>query len=259
MYPFIPTLAGCALAVAAMAASAQTATPPGADKTPKTRALEAGAKLLQGSGPIPGFDIYLVGFHPMRDMPENQIEAHHYCHQQNEDFAQCVLFDGNGRNANLHGVEYIISEKLFATLPEGERKYWHPHNGEILSGQLIAPGLPAAAEKSLMRTKMNSYGKTWHIWNTGHHGEHNDPLPFGEPMLAWSFNRDGEARAALVEQRDRRMDVSTERIRSQRDDLRALARPQAGVDAMQGQFARPTREIPAVVDSDRAPAPAPAR
>ena len=251
----VATLVRCILlggSLAALACQAQTVPPPGADKSAKTRALEAGANILQGSGPVPGFDIYLVGFHPMRDMPENQIEAHHYCHQQNEDFAQCMLFDGNSRNANLHGVEYIISEKLFATLPEGERQYWHPHNGEILSGQLVAPGLPAAAEKSLMRSKMNSYGKTWHLWNTGHHGGHNDALPFGEPMLAWSFNRDGEAKPGLVEQRDQRLERSTARTRTEREDLRALARPQSGVDAMRGQFTRPTTDIPGVVDSSRA-------
>ncbi|KQQ32360.1 outer membrane or secreted lipoprotein [Duganella sp. Leaf126] len=255
MQSIAATLARCAFVAGSLAAAlcaAQTVTPPGADKSAKTRALEAGAKILQGSGPVPGFDIYLVGFHPMRDMPGNQIEAHHYCHQQNEDFAQCMLFDGNSRNANLHGVEYIISEKLFATLPAAERRYWHPHNGEILSGQLVAPGLPAAAEKSLMRSKMNSYGKTWHLWNTGHHGQPNDALPFGEPMLAWSFNRDGEAAPGLVEQRDRRLDLDPARLRSQRADLRALARPQAGVDAMQGQFGRPTSEIPGVVDSGSA-------
>lgn len=249
MHQLITRLTGCALAASVLNCQAQPTAPPGADKSAHTRALELGAKVLQGNGPLPGFHIYLVGFHPMRDMPENQIEAHHYCQQQNEDFAQCVLFDGSSRSANLHGVEYIISEKLFATLPAAERKYWHPHNGEILSGQLIAPGLPAAAEKSLMRSKMNSYGKTWHIWNTGHHGEHNDTLSFGEPMLAWSFNRDGEARPGLVEQRDRRLDMDTSHIRSERKELRELARPQTGVDAMQGQFARPTSGIPGAVDS----------
>ncbi len=58
----------------------------------------------------------------------------------NEDFAQCVLFDGNTAEANLHGLEYIISEKVYDTLPPVEQSYWHPHNYEILSGQLVAPG-----------------------------------------------------------------------------------------------------------------------
>ncbi|HWL28584.1 MAG TPA: DUF1264 domain-containing protein, partial [Burkholderiaceae bacterium] len=128
--------------------------PPGAEKSGTTRVLELGAKVLQGNSPLGPFDVYLVGFHPMKDHPEQQTEAHHYCSQVNEDFAQCVLFDGNSRDANLNGIEYIISEKAFDSLPQEERQYWHPHNGEILSGQLVAPGIPEVAEKTLMKQKM---------------------------------------------------------------------------------------------------------
>ncbi|HEY1043316.1 MAG TPA: OBAP family protein [Telluria sp.] len=221
--------------------------PPGAEKSAKTRALEAGAKLLQRNSPATAFDVYLVGFHPMKEHPEQQMEAHHFCHQKNEDFAQCVLFDGNTKNANMHGVEYIISEKLFNSLPPGERKFWHPHNGEILSGQLMAPGIPKVAEKALMKSKMNSYGKTWHVWNTGVRGQPADVLPLGEPMLAWSFNRDGEAAPGLVEERDRKMGLDSARSRQDRSELRSLARPQSGVDDLKGKFARPTTDIPGVV------------
>lgn len=224
------------------------AQPPGASKTAKTRTLEIGAKLLQRNSPVAKMDIYLNGFHPMKDRPDHQMEAHHFCHQMNQDFAQCALFDGNGPNANLNGIEYIISEKLFNTLPDAEKKYWHPHNSEILSGQLIAPGIPQAAEKALMKDKMNSYGKTWHVWNTGMFGITADNLPLGEPMLAWSFNRDGEAAPGLVAQRDKRMGVSSTDKRRDRADLRSLARPQAGVDDLKAAFPRPTRDVPGVVD-----------
>ena len=223
-------------------------TPSGDAKSAKTRTLEAGARLLQGNAPLHGFDVYLVGFHPMKERPEMQMEAHHYCHQVNEDFAQCVLFDGNTDKANMNGVEYIISEKLFSTLPEEERKYWHPHNGEILSGQLVAPGIPQAAEKSLMKTKMNSYGKTWHVWSTGMAGHAGDKLPMGDPMLAWSFSRDGEALPGMVEKRDKTMGIDSERIRRDRAELQTLAKPQSGVDDLKGKFGRPTRDIPGVVD-----------
>jgi hypothetical protein len=236
----------------AQEASPPRATPPGGEKSAKTGTLEVGAKALQGNAPIKGYDIYLAGFHPMKDHPEQQMEAHHYCHQMNEDFAQCILFDGNTRNANMNGVEYIISEKLFDSLPEEEKKYWHPHNGEILSGQLVAPGIPAVVEKSLMKTKMNSYGKTWHFWNTGHQGSPADKLPFGDPMLAWSFSRDGEILPGLVEQRDKRMGIDSARIRKDRADLQPLAKPQSGVDALKGKFNRQTQDIPGVVDKKSA-------
>lgn len=237
-------------------AVAQTPKPPGEDKTAKTRVLETGAKALQRNAPLAPMDVYLVGFHPMKDHPGQQMEAHHYCHQVNQDFAQCTLFDGNGKHANLTGVEYIISEKLFETLPQGERRYWHPHNGEILSGQLVAPGIPAVAEKALMKDKVNSYGKTWHLWNTGAMGQPGDTLPLGEPMLAWSFNRDGEARPGLVEQRDKKMGVDSRETRRQRADLQPLARPQSGVDDLKAAFPQAT-PIPGVVDK-KAGAQAPA-
>lgn len=220
---------------------------PGEQKTPKTAVLEAGAKILQSSTPLKPFDIYIVGFHPMKERPEQQTEAHHYCHQMNEDFAQCTLFDGNGAKARLNGIEYIISAKLFDALPPQERAFWHPHNGEILSGQLIAPGIPAPAEKALMRQKMNSYGKTWHVWNTGHEGMVGDQLPVGPPVLAWSFSRDGEAIPAMIERRDKRLGVSTAETRRQRADLQKLAQPQSGVDDLKGKFARPTKDIPGVI------------
>src|SRR5690554_13587 len=224
-----------------------TDAPPGEEKTAKTKVLETKAKALQANAPLAPFDIYLVGFHPMKEKPQQQMIAHHYCHQVNEDFAQCLLFDGNKDTAKLNSIEYIVSEKLFASLPEQERSYWHPHNGEILSGQLVAPGIPDAAEESLMRSKMNSYGKTWHVWNTGHPGHEADSLPLGPAMLAWSFSRDGEILPELVEHRDKQLDVSTEATRERRQALRELAQPQHGVDALKGKFDRPTREIPGVV------------
>ena len=238
-------IAAVALVLSAGAAAQQPVVP-GAPKSPSTIALETGARILQSNTPLRPFDVYLVGFHPMKAHPAMQMEAHHYCHQVNEDFAQCTLFDTNTSNARLNGIEYIISARLFNTLPAAERAFWHPHNGEILSGQLVAPGIPAVAEQALMRSKMNSYGKTWHVWNTGHEGMAPDQLPLGPAQLAWSFNRDGEALPSLVEKRDRRLGVSTAAIRARRAELQALAAPQAGVDDLKGRFGRPTRDIPGV-------------
>jgi hypothetical protein len=228
--------------------------PPGAAETAETRMLEAGAAVLQTHAPLGPMNVYLVGFHPMKDAPENQVEAHHFCTQVNEDFAQCALFDGNERASNLNGIEYIISERLFERLPESERPFWHPHNYEILSGQLAAPGIPGQLERRLMQGKMNSYGKTWHVWNTGSFDQPGDELPLGEPMLAWSFNRDGEARPGLVEQRDERMGVDSAAKRRERQELVSLASPQSGVDDLAGAFPRDTQELAGVVDERTATA-----
>lgn len=232
---FCALSAACAVIVGC-SDSAADITPSGKEETAKTQLLEAGAALLQTSAPLGPMNVYLVGFHPLKDKPTHQMEAHHFCNQVNEDFAQCVLFDGNTAEANLNGIEYIISERLFASLPEQERAFWHPHNYEILSGQLAAPNLPDVAEMELMKSKMNSYGKTWHVWNTGAAGHAGDKLPLGVARLAWSFNHDGEAQPGLVEQRDRRLDLDSVQTRRERAALAGLAHPQSGVDALRDEF-----------------------
>lgn len=212
--------------------------PAGHPKSIKARLLELGADLMQDVAPMKQFDIYVAGLHCARHRPERQMSAHHYCRQVNQDFLQCVLFDGNTKEANLIGVEYIISERLFEQLPEEEKAYWHPHNYEILSGQLVAPGLPDVAEKAMLEMLMNSYGKTWHTWHTGGTGEHagGDDLPLGEAMLMWSFNRDGEADPGLRQALQQELGYSEEQKRRHRADLAERAHPQRGVDTLKEAF-----------------------
>ena len=219
--------------------------PAGEPKMIRQAILETGSEMLQDFTPVKQFDIYVCGFHPARDDPSMQMEAHHYCKQVNQDFLQCVLFDGNTAEANLVGIEYIISEKLFAGLPEEERRYWHPHNFEILSGTLVAPGLPEVAEHAMLKLLMNSYGKTWHTWHTGRHDQPDSghPLPFGDPMLMWSFNRFGEADEAMKQDRDLNMQLDPEKKRKQRSDLVEHAHPQCGVDLLNDAFPS-AREAP---------------
>ena len=223
--------------------------PHGKDKTASTHILESGAKMLQSNAPVAKMDVYMVGFHPMKEHPSHQMEAHHFCKEVNEEFSQCALFDGNSKEANLNGIEYIISEKLFNDLPEEEKKFWHPHNFEILSGQLIAPGLPDTAEKAFLKKKMNSYGKTWHVWNTGHYGmDDATKMPTGEPKLAWSFNHDGEAHPGLVKETEKKFDVNMDEKRKDRKELTKLARPQQGVDSLETEFAGNTTPLEGVKD-----------
>lgn len=249
----LPTLTLPAL-IAALATTAckggdiEPATrPAGSEETTKTAALEVGAKVLQDPEPTQTLDIYLVGFHPMKDDPHHQMEAHHYCRQVNEEFAQCALYDANTADANLNGIEYIISERLFDALPEEEKQYWHPHNFEILSGALIAPGLPDAAEEALMKGKMNSYGKTWHTWSSRPFGGTGDRLPLGKAMLAWSFNAHGEALPGLIKRRDNAMHIESAEIGRERAALQSLAKPQRGVHALGAAF--PTRRVPPYVQA----------
>src|SRR3954466_2166602 len=118
---------------------------PGADKSAKSKTLEAGADLLQDKGPLKKINVYLDGFHFYNGNMNAQMEAHHYVSEINEDMYQAIMYDGNGADAKIMGVEYIISARLFKTLPTEEKRLWHSHHHEVKSGTLIAPGIPEVA------------------------------------------------------------------------------------------------------------------
>ncbi|MBC3784132.1 OBAP family protein [Spirosoma utsteinense] len=188
---------------------------PGSEKTTKTTVLEAGATALQDKTPVDRLEIYLNGFHFYNGQINGQMEAHHYCTKLNEDLTQCVIYDGNGNDAKIMGVEYIVSEKLFKTLPPDEKKLWHSHAYEVKSGELIAPGLPIAAEHELMETIVSTYGKTWHTWHT----DQDLTLPLGNPALMMGFTKDGQLKPDKLADRDKRFNVSTAEKRKNRSDI----------------------------------------
>lgn len=207
-------LAGCAGGGQRPLAPSQVDVP-GEQATVEQRAVGAGGAALQDMPPVERFDAYLCGFHFASGDPSQQVEAHHYVQRINEDFLQSVIYDGNDRAAKLVGVEYLISERLFRTLPPEEQRLWHSHGYEVASGTLIAPGLPQATEHALMKDLAETYGKTWSFWQV----ERGDTLPLGAPRLMMSFTATGQLDPQRLADRDRRFGTSSEVTREERAEL----------------------------------------
>ncbi|MBI4692905.1 MAG: OBAP family protein [Gammaproteobacteria bacterium] len=201
---------------------------PGRRAGMETKVLGAGASLLQDKPPIEALNSYLDGFHFRNGDQQFQVEAHHYCATLGEEITQCVIYDGNVKDAKLIGVEYVISARLFATLPEIEKPLWHSHVYEVKSGQLVAPGIPALAEHALMKKMVTTYGKTWHTWHTDRQQE----LPLGVPQLMMGFTADGQLDPHRLAERDNRFGISTDETRRRRGDIETPAIA-PGADAWQ--------------------------
>ena len=199
---------------------------PGQEKSAKTKVLETGAAVLQDKTPLKKLNMYLDGFHFYNGNIKGQMEAHHYCTKINEDLTQCVMYDGNGENAKIMGVEYIVSEKLFRTLPMAERELWHSHAYEVKSGELIAPGIPDVAEHELMEQIVSTYGKVIHTWHTDRDLE----LPMGIPQIMMGFTKDGQLDPKLLADRDARFKVKATEKRQQRADI-PMPKPVPGANA----------------------------
>jgi len=219
--------------------SASNVTSPGTEADAKTKVLEAGAAALQNKPPIDAINAYLDGFHFYNGNPKGQMEAHHYCTILNDELIQCVIYDGNVKDAKLMGVEYIVSKRLFTSLPDNEKPLWHSHVHEVKSGMLIAPGIPEVAEHELMEKLVDTYGKTFHTWHTDLQKE----LPIGVPQVMMGFTADGQVDPAMAAARDKRFDVSSEAKKANRADI-ASPSIAVGADAWQTgntvQLADPT-------------------
>jgi hypothetical protein len=174
------------------------------------------AKRASPPSPMAGPHAHFCGIHVAKNNPRFQLIAQHYCtahagHDHGDGLFQCLLFDSTEANAKLLGVEYIISNEQYKTLPEEEKRYWHPHTYEVLAGGLIAPEMSADEEMKFMRQILTTWGKTWHTWP-----DPATPIPIGEPLLMWALSGDGQVNEEVVRQRDRRFKVSISEIRQGR-------------------------------------------
>jgi hypothetical protein len=144
------------MAASGPAPVARAVTLPGEPTQTSTLALEKGAAALQSFKPVNRMHAHLCAFHFYAYDMGRQVEAHHYCTHYNEEMRQCAIFDTPEADARLIGIEYIVSERLFKTLPDEEKKFWHSHDYEVTGGILFLPGVPKVAERAaLSEVKLN--------------------------------------------------------------------------------------------------------
>jgi hypothetical protein len=121
-----------------------------------------------------------AGVHLQKDKPTNAQVAYHYCKPLNDDLNQCLLYDGTGPDARLIGVEYLVSDAVYRTMPEEERGYWHDHKYEV-DAKLIRSLTQSGTEESATLAKVRTlWGKVYHTWTSG------KTYPEGPPKLFWS-------------------------------------------------------------------------
>ena len=149
--------------------------------------------------PTSALHAHVCGIHFYSGDIKRQIIAEHYCSHWTDEILQCVIYESNKPGARLIGIEYIVSAKIFESLPAEEKKLWHSHNYEVKSGVLTAPEMADSAEKDLVKVLIGTYGKTWHTWQV----DRGDKVPMGIPQLMMAFTADGQAKANIVAERDK--------------------------------------------------------
>ncbi|MDR3633531.1 MAG: DUF1264 domain-containing protein [Isosphaeraceae bacterium] len=121
-----------------------------------------------------------AGVHLQKDRPSNVQVAYHYCKPLNDDVSQCLLYDGTGPDARLIGVEYLVSDEVFRTMPAEEQAYWHDHEYEVDAGLIRSLTQRGAEEKQTLAKVRTLHGKIFHTWVAG------KTYPEGPAKLFWA-------------------------------------------------------------------------
>eukprot|EP00897_Mesotaenium_endlicherianum_P004813 jgi/Mesen1/435/ME001000S10636 len=222
---------------------------PGESTKTTTSLLETGAKALQSLKPINNFSQHVCTWAIYSQDMKRKIETHHHASRLNEDVLQCAVFDSDQSDARLIGVEYIVSDRLFATLPEDEKKLWHSHFYETNTGLWVTPGVPETVQQQELDKTAKTYGKFWLTWQA----DRGDKLPMGPPALMMSPQEppEGQIPAGMIHERDLKYGISTSDKKNERAS--AITGPQGGLDPLADHWvktgkgwATELKEVPAV-------------
>ncbi|GER28459.1 hypothetical protein STAS_04265 [Striga asiatica] len=191
--------------------------PPGQPMSMEQKMLDKGAQMLQSLKPIKQMNQHICTFALYSHDMGRQIEAHHYAARLNQDVLQCAVYDSDDSTGRLIGVEYIVSDKIFETLPADEQKLWHSHAYEIKSGLLVNPRVPEVAVRPELENLAKTYGKFWCTWQT----DRGDVLPVGPPALMMSPQAayPGTVSPELVKKRDEKYNLSSETMKASRVEI----------------------------------------
>ncbi|KAG8365579.1 hypothetical protein BUALT_Bualt18G0120100 [Buddleja alternifolia] len=134
--------------------------PPGKPMTVAQHIIDKGAQMMQSLKPIKKMSQHVCTFAAYSHDMARQIETHHYVSRLNQDFLQCAVYDSDDSTARLIGVEYIVSERIFETLPPEEQKLWHSHGDRLPLGVpalMMSPQGAHMVKPDLIQTRDEKY------------------------------------------------------------------------------------------------------
>ncbi|XP_062180553.1 oil body-associated protein 2B-like [Phragmites australis] len=181
--------------------------PPGRPTAVSSQVLDMGAQLVQALKPVRQMKQHACSFaldaHDLR----RQLEVHHLVSRLNQDVLQCAVYDSDEPSARLIGVEYIVSDTIFESLPPEEKRLWHSHAYEVKAGLRTDVGVREALQSSETARLSKTYGKFWCTWQV----DRGDQLPLSAPALMVSpqATEPGRVCAELVRGRDERYRVDS--------------------------------------------------
>jgi hypothetical protein len=142
--------------------------------TTNATSSEAAAK------PVDGYNLpqgHLNAVRHVFDDPSLRVE--HFCKPNDKIMMVCQLYDANSANATLIGIEYIITQQQYDSLPDREKPYWHAHREEFRPDRAdpMMPELSPEQAQAEMAKMLPTWGKVIITWIPG------DDVPSFPPQV----------------------------------------------------------------------------
>lgn len=131
--------------------------------------------LIAKETPQQGFNLHLDAKHYVKNA---RVPVHHWCKTINAQLIECLLFDSDKANANLIGIETIVTKDVWETFSEQQKKEWHDHATEIIEAEATLPDTPPEEAAKIVEFLKGTRGRVAYIWNFP-----KDNYPVARPFL----------------------------------------------------------------------------
>jgi hypothetical protein len=130
--------------------------------------------------PVDGYNLPQGHLNAVRhNFDDPSLRVEHFCKPHDRIMMVCQLYDSNSGNATLIGIEYIITQEQYDSLPNREKPYWHAHREELRPERAdpMMPELSPDQAQAEMAKLHPTWGKVIITWIP------SDDLPSFPPQV----------------------------------------------------------------------------
>jgi hypothetical protein len=117
--------------------------------------------------PVDGYNLPQGHLNTVRHVFEDpSLRVEHFCKPHDRVMMVCQLYDSNTGNATLIGIEYMITQEQYNSLPDREKPYWHAHREEFRPERAdpMMPELSPEQVQAEMAKMLPTWGKVIITW-----------------------------------------------------------------------------------------------
>jgi Protein of unknown function (DUF1264) len=130
--------------------------------------------------PVDGYNLPQGHLNAVRhNFDDPSLRVEHFCKPHDSIMMVCQLYDSNSANATLIGIEYMITQVQYDSLPNREKPYWHAHREELRPERAdpMMPELSPEQAQAEMAKMFPTWGKVIITWIP------SDDLPSFPPQV----------------------------------------------------------------------------